>query len=76
MSYRSNLNRDNAVKQLKKSISNRENLEPDEAYDDLEYEEHDYAIRKLRVQASIANAFIYIGDMIKENNDILRRKSK
>lgn len=46
-----NINRVNAVKQLKKGIKG-----DDEG----------------QILASIANAFVYIGDMIKEHNDIFR----
>ena len=46
-----NINRVNAIKQLKKGIKNESDIE---------------------VLGSIANSFVYIGDMIKEHNDILK----
>jgi hypothetical protein len=46
-----NINRVNAVKQLKKGIKNESEIE---------------------ILGSIANAFVYIGDVLKEMNDIMR----
>lgn len=46
-----NINRVNAVKQLKKGIKNQDEVE---------------------ILGSIANAFVYMGDMMKERNEILK----
>lgn len=63
-----NINRVNAVKQLKKGI-NDSNIDIDIDYDDREL-----FTRFLRVGASVANSFIYIGDVLKERNDILKEE--
>jgi hypothetical protein len=63
-----NINRVNAVKQLKKGI-NDSNIDIDIDYDDREL-----LTRFLRVGASVANSLIYIGDVFKERNDILKEE--
>lgn len=59
-----NINRVNAVKQLKKAIND---VDDDEIIDDQEL-----GIRFLRACASIANSYIYIGDTMKERNDLIK----
>ena len=46
-----NINRVNAIKQLKKGIKNESDIE---------------------ILGSIANAFVYIGDCLKEMNEIMK----
>lgn len=57
-----NRNRAHAIQQLKKGVKNGSSIPSDENLGDVQ------------LLASIANALIYIGDNVKDLNDILRSK--
>lgn len=64
------INRVNAVKQLKKAINDSNTSD----IDIVDFDDHELFMRGLRVGASLANSFIYIGDMMKERNDLIKEE--
>lgn len=62
-----NINRVNAVKQLRKAINDSNSND----FDVGDFDDQELFMKGIRLGASIANSFIYIGDMMKERNDLI-----